>query len=86
VFRSPYISALGINRRGTIVGKEALRRHWTTVLDRFPDLRFDPICELYGVGSVTLHYRSGETQAAAVLELNPAGLVVRSAAHYDPAP
>lgn len=84
VFSSPFIASLGSDATGTIVGKAALRAYWTRALERFPDLHFEPIAELYGVGAVTLHYRGVEGMLAAeVLELDRRALVVRAAAHYE---
>ena len=63
------------------------RSYWARALERYPDLRFEPISELYGVGSVALHYRGvGGVTAAEILELGSSGLVVRAAAHYDRMP
>jgi nitronate monooxygenase len=86
VFRSPFIAALGVEESGVLVGKEPLRAYWTLGLERFPDLHFEPIRELFGVGGVTLHYRSDTRRVAEVLEVNDARLVFRSAAYYDQLP
>jgi nitronate monooxygenase len=87
VFSSPFISALGAGARGVVVGKPALRAYWSRALERYPDLHFEPISELYGVGSITLHYRGvANVLAAEVLELNAEGYVFRATAHYDRMP
>jgi ketosteroid isomerase-like protein len=83
VFSSPYVASLGADPSGTLVGKDRLRAYWRTALDRFPDLRFEPLGRAYGVASVVLHYRGvGGILASEVLELGPDGLVHRSCAHY----
>jgi SnoaL-like protein len=84
VFTSPFIAALGADPSGRVVGKPALRAYWATALQTYPDLHFEPIAELYGVHSLTLHYRGvGGVLAAEVLELDDDGLIWRATAHYD---
>lgn len=84
VFTSPFIAALGADPSGRVAGKGALRAYWAKALQTYPDLHFEPIVELYGVQSVTLHYRGvGGVLAAEVLELDQDGLIWRATAHYD---
>jgi hypothetical protein len=87
VFRSPFVAALSSGASGVIVGKAALRAYLSRALERYPDLHFEPICELFGVDSVTLHYRGvADRLVAEVLELTQDGLVFRAAAHFDRRP
>jgi hypothetical protein len=87
VFVSPFAAKLDASLDGVVTGKAALRAYWSTAFERFPDLRFEPIAELYGVSSVTLHYHSVQgLLAAEVLEVGDDGLVTRSLAHYDRRP
>jgi hypothetical protein len=87
VFTSPFIAALGADPSGRISGKPALRAYWAKALQTYPELRFEPIAELYGVASITLHYRGVRgILAAEVLELDDHGLIWRAAAHYDRIP
>jgi hypothetical protein len=83
-FSSPFISVLGADASGRVFGKEALRAYWAKALQTYPDLHFEPIAELYGLQSITLHYRGiGGMLAAEVLELGHDGLIWRATAHYD---
>ena len=43
---------------GTVIGIQALREYWENVLVGFPDLRFELIRAVPGVGSVSLVYTS----------------------------
>ena len=82
-FVSPFVAVLNDDPAGVIYGKEALRAYFARALERFPDLRFEPLDVLLGVDSVTLYYVSvGRRQAAEVMSLGPDGRVVRVLAHY----
>lgn len=82
-FTSPFVAKLGSNPDGKLVGKEALRSYFAVALERFPDLEFEPIALLTGVGSMVLHYRSVEGRLAAeLMVLGVDGLVHESVAHY----
>ena len=52
---SPLVSALTGSGEDTIVGKDALRAYFAAGLERFPDLRFEPIELFVGVESLVLH-------------------------------
>jgi ketosteroid isomerase-like protein len=82
-FASPFVVAVYHDPSGTIHGKEGLRAYFARALERFPDLRFEPLDVLAGVDSVTLSYVSVEgRRAAEVMTLGPDGRVVRVLAHY----
>jgi hypothetical protein len=84
-FFSPFIVRLLDDPSGSIRGKAALREYFTKGLTRYPDLTFYLHKVLTGVNSVTLYYESiNSLQAAEVMELNDAGVVVRVLAHYAP--
>ena len=85
-FTSPFVVAIFGEPSGTIRGKEDLRAYFTRGLERFPELRFEPLDLLVGVDSVTLIYVSvEERRAAEVMTLGADGRVVRVLAHYrDP--
>jgi hypothetical protein len=86
-FSSPFIAVHGISQSGRISGKPGLRAYWSRAFEAYPDLHFDPIAELYGVESVTLHYRGvGGILAAEVHELGSDGRIVRACAHYERLP
>ncbi len=83
VFVSPFVVALNDDPTGTLHGKDALRAYFSRALERFPDLRFQPIATLVGVDSVTLHYVSVQDRLAAeVMTLGPGHKVVSVLAHY----
>ena len=82
-FTSPFVVALNEDPSGTIHGKDELRDYFARGLERFPDLRFEPLEVLAGVDSVTLTYVSVEgRRAAEVMTLGADGRVVRVLAHY----
>jgi ketosteroid isomerase-like protein len=82
-FTSPFVAVLNDDPSGVIHGKQALRAYFARALERFPDLRFEPLDVLVGVDSVTLSYVSvGARRAAEVMSLGPDGRVVRVLAHY----
>ncbi len=81
---SPYIASLAGEPTGTLVGKEAVGAYWRAALERFPDLRFELVDVLVGVGSVAIYYIGVRgRRACEVLLLGPDGKVVRAIAHYD---
>ena len=64
----------------------ALRAYFERGLASYPELHFQPIAALGGIGSIALHYRSVEDrEAIEVMELDARGQVRRAAAHYGPA-
>jgi len=80
---SPFVASLAGDESGRLVGKSALRDYFAAGLERFPDLRFEPL-ELYvGVRSLVLRY-VGPTGAETceVIFLNDDGKVARYFAHY----
>jgi ketosteroid isomerase-like protein len=82
-FISPFVVRLNDDPSGTLHGKDALREYFSRALERFPDLRFEPIATLVGVNSVTLHYVSVENRLAAeVMTFGPDDRVVHVLAHY----
>jgi ketosteroid isomerase-like protein len=83
VFTSPFVAKLGTDPDGRLRGKAALREYFALALERFPDLRFEPIALLTGARSMVLHYHSVEDRLAAeLLVLGADGLVDESVAHY----
>ncbi len=84
VLSSPFVIRLVGAPSGEIRGLEALRVYLQRGLDADPDLRLEPIEVLPGVGSIALRYRSvGGREAIETLELDRAGKIRRSAAHYS---
>ncbi len=82
--RSPVITQITGNPQGRLQGKAAVGAYWAKALQRFPDLRFEPICTLLGVNSVAIHYLGATGKRVAELfEFNADGLVCRAHAHYE---
>ncbi len=69
---------------GKIAGKQNLRAYFQRGLDAYPDLRFDLENVLWGISSVVLYYTNQKgTKTAELMELSPAGKVLRVVAHYS---
>ena len=80
--RSPYIVQIAGEPSGALRGKDAVGAYWAAALARMPELRFELVDVLVGMGSVTLYYRGARGMAAEVFEFDEQGLVVRASAHY----
>lgn len=80
--RSPYIVQIAGEPSGTLRGKAAVGAYWAAALARMPDLRFELVDVLVGMGSVTLYYRGARGMAAEVFEFDEHGQVARASAHY----
>lgn len=82
-FTSPFVLAIAQEPTGTLHGASALRMYFDKALTAFPDLHFELLDVLVGVGSVTLYYRSvKERLAAEVMHVNDHGLIDRVDVHY----
>jgi hypothetical protein len=80
---SPLAVALAGRDDGRIVGKAALRDAFAAGLERYPELRFEPLGLFMGVDSLVLHYESVEGRTAAeTVFLDEEGKVTRYFAHY----
>lgn len=79
---SPAIRKIAEEPSGTLAGKEAVGRYWAEALRRTPDLRFELLHVLTGVGSVTLIYNGVRGLSAEVFHFNETGKVIRACAHY----
>lgn len=84
VFSSPFVIRLVGAPSGEVRGLDALRVYFARGLEAYPDLRFEPIEVLPGAGSIALRYLSvAGREAIETLELNRAGKIRRSTAHYS---
>ena len=80
---SPLVAALAGRDDGRIVGKVALRDYFAAGLERYPDLRFEPLGLFAGVESLVLHYVSvGGRPAAETVFLDEHDRITRYSAHY----
>jgi ketosteroid isomerase-like protein len=69
---------------GTLRGKAAVGAYWAKALELVPDLHFELISVLVGVGSITLYHRGARRRLAAeVLHFDATQKVSRAYAHYD---
>jgi len=85
-FISPIAARFG-TPYGEVHGRPALRDYFELGLASYPELHFQPIAALGGIGSIALHYRSVEDrQAIEVMELDARGQVRRATAHYGATP
>jgi hypothetical protein len=85
VLISPVALALLQNGTGVVQGKAALRAYFTRGLQAFPNSRFDLIDVFWGVETVVLSYANNVrgTKTAEVMQISPAGTVMRVWANYD---
>ena len=81
---SPRIVEIAGEASGRLQGKERVGEYWAKGLALSPDLHFELISVLTGVGSVTLYYRNHRSQLVAeVFHFNAEGKVERAFAHYS---
>ena len=81
---TPFIVTVMNDPSGALKGKAKIREYWARALERFPDLEFELIDVFVGVRSLAIHYRAVLGKLATeVLFFDEAGLVNRSAVHYD---
>ena len=65
-------------------GRAAVGAYWARALQLYPDLHFELITVLAGIGSVTLYYRgTGGRLAAEVLHFAETGRVARASVSYE---
>lgn len=82
-FTSPFVTALSADASGTIRGRDALRTYFHKGLTAYPELQFDLIGVLPGVGSLVLYYRSVQgLLAAEMMTVNDEGLIQTVRVHY----
>ena len=80
---SPVIVQVAGEASGRLHGRAAVGAYWAKALKLVPELRFELLCVLAGVDSVTLHYRgAGGRLAAEVFFFGADGKVARAVAHY----
>lgn len=86
-FTSPFVTSLTGNLDGTVFAVAALRKYFSTALERFPALNFNYMFTCTGIRTVTVVYRSvNGLTAAETMELCAEGKVMRSFAQYTSAP
>lgn len=80
---SPVIAQIANEPSGTLRGKAAVGAYWHKALQLIPDLEFELLSILVGVGSITLYYKGARGRLAAeVFHFGPDQKVARAFAHY----
>ncbi len=84
VLVSPIAAKLLGDPSGTVSGKGALREYFKKGLEVYPDLEFELIDVMWGMGSVVLYYsdRNG-IKAGEVAEVDVTGKIIRVLANYN---
>lgn len=86
-FTSPFVTSLTGNVDGTVIRLAALRRYFSSALERFPALEFKYMFTCAGIRTVTVVYGSvNGLTAAETMELCAEGKIVRTFAQYSGAP
>ena len=82
-FTSPFIARVIGDTSGRLVGKEAVRRYWSTALRTIAYVDFKLVDVLWGIDRLVIYYeRFDGRRCAESFEFGDGGLVIRSAAHY----
>jgi ketosteroid isomerase-like protein len=80
---SPVIAQMAVEPSGVLRGKPAVGAYWKKALALIPDLRFELLSVLVGVGSITLYYKGAKGRLAAeVFQFDQNQKVVRASAYY----
>ena len=80
---SPYIVQIAGEPSGTLRGKAAVGAYWKKALELVPDLKFELVSVLVGVGSIVLHYKGARGRTVSeILYFGPDRRVIRASAHY----
>ena len=84
VLSSPVAARIVGDPNGTVRGKRALREYFRRGLDAYPNLHFDLLDVMRGLGSVVLVYTNqNRTKTAEFMELDREGKVTRVVANYS---
>ena len=83
VMASPKIVAAGIDPRGRVAGKAALRAYWQGALARQPDLHFTVLAAYAAPNRLVIGYRNQVgLEVCEYLHYGPDGLIAQAAAHH----
>lgn len=81
-FSSPVLAKLNPASGGRLTGKEGARAYWSKALAILPDLYFEPVTLLKGVGSLVIYYKGvGGKLCAEFFVFGASGKVSSSHAH-----
>jgi hypothetical protein len=80
---SPVIIQITGEPSGRLCGKASVGAYWSKALQLIPDLHFELVSVLVGVGSVTIYYKGARGRLAAeVFFFDADQKVSRAVAHY----
>jgi ketosteroid isomerase-like protein len=80
---TPMIKKLLGNDKGTLKGKNAVRKYWEDALQKVPDLHFELLDVTTGLDSAALYYKSVlDTKAIEVMFFDDEQKINRVIAHY----
>lgn len=84
VLVSPVAAERFGDRSGTVSGKATLQDYFRLGLEKNPELRFELLDVMWGIGSLVLYYKNQRgTKTGEVMELDAAGKVRRVLANYS---
>lgn len=84
VFTSPVAAKLLPETHGVVHGKAALRRYWTTAVQRIPDLHFVFEGVYQGIDLLVINYRNQNNALVnEVLRFNDDGVIVQGHGTYS---
>lgn len=79
---SPRIIIVADEPSGILIGKSAIGDYWAKALQLAPNLHFDLVATLVGIGSITLYFNGVRGPCAEVFHFNQDGKVMKAYAHY----
>lgn len=83
-FTSPVIQQVGYSKDGKIYDKTALKAYFRLALQKYPDLHFELVQVLSGVGTVVLYYKSIQGKyTAEYMEWDQEDRICVVKAHYS---
>jgi len=84
VLTSPVAAAMLNLPSGTVEGKLALRDYFKRGLEMYPNLEFELLDVMRGLGSMVICYRNQKgTKTAEFMELAASGKIIRVVANYS---
>lgn len=83
--QTPMAIKLFPESRGTISGKEMVRKYWEKGLEQIPDLQFDLKDLLTGIDSISIYYTniSTNTDAVEMMYFDDQGKISRAIVSYS---
>jgi hypothetical protein len=82
-FWSPLVTKRLNLASGKLEGKDELRAYFARGLELNPDLHFTLLQVMYGVDSLTIHYRRNGLESAEMMVLDESQKVIMARVHYN---